>query len=148
MLHIYTDGGCIGNPGRGAWAFALYDTQTRAVMHQQSGYSAHTTNNQMELMAVISALEYCRDAVMPPQPLAIYTDSQYVMKGITEWIKVWIAHNWRKKDRKPLKNIELWQNLHRLSQRDGLVWHWVRGHAGHPMNELCHSLVHRAIENN
>ncbi len=147
---IYTDGGCIGNPGPGGWAFVAYKTNAPAGtpqhIAQQSGYAPQTTNNRMELMAVISALQYCRETLPPGTDITITTDSQYVQKGITEWMPAWLRNNWRKKDKKPLKNIELWQRLHALSEeRPNLTWKWVRGHSGHIQNELCHDLVQQAI---
>lgn len=142
-VKIYTDGGCSGNPGPGAWAYVLLAGETRLEAAQGA---PDTTNNRMELLAVISAL---RELDAHPQwsaaPLEIYTDSAYVQKGITQWIRVWEANGWRTSTKQPVKNQDLWQELRSLSRGRRIAWHWLEGHAGHRHNEECDRLVQRAI---
>ncbi len=123
IVEIFTDGACLGNPGAGGWAALL-----RYGVHEKilSGGEAHSTNNRMELMAVIVALQ----ALKRPCLLHIFTDSQYVLRGMTEWIA-----NWKRKNWKDVKNPDLWQQLDQLAQNHQIEWHWVKGHAGHPENE-------------
>lgn len=122
-VEIFTDGACLGNPGAGGWAALL-----RYGVHEKilSGGEAHSTNNRMELMAVIVALQVLKK----PCLLHIFTDSQYVLRGMTEWIA-----NWKRKNWKDVKNPDLWQQLDQLAQNHQIEWHWVKGHAGHPENE-------------
>ena len=142
-VKIYTDGGCSGNPGPGAWAYILLSGQTRL---QSAQAVPSTTNNRMELLAVISAL---RRLAAHPQwgaaPLEVYTDSAYVQKGITQWIRVWEANGWRTSAKQPVKNQDLWQELRSLSRVREIAWHWLAGHAGHLYNEECDQLVQQAI---
>ena len=139
MIEIYTDGACRGNPGPGGWAALL-----KMGDHEReiSGAEALTTNNRMELMAVIRALE----ALKRPVHARLYTDSQYVRRGITEWISAWKARGWRTADRKPVKNQDLWQRLDELNANHRLEWHWVPGHAGVPGNERVDRLANEAID--
>ena len=139
MIEIYTDGACRGNPGPGGWAALL-----KMGDHEReiSGAEALTTNNRMELMAVIRALE----ALKRPVQARLYTDSQYVRRGITEWISAWKARGWRTADRKPVKNQDLWQRLDELNANHRLEWHWVPGHAGVPGNERVDRLANEAID--
>lgn len=134
-LIIYTDGACKGNPGVGGWgAILIYGEVTKEI----SGYVDHTTNNQMELTAVIEALKILKREC----DIVIYTDSKYVQQGITEWISGWIKRGW-----KNVKNIELWQELHALAQKHNISWQWVRGHNGNPLNERADELANLAIIN-
>jgi ribonuclease HI len=139
VIEIYTDGACRGNPGPGGWAALL-----KMGDHEReiSGAEALTTNNRMELMAVIRALE----ALKRPVHARLYTDSQYVRRGITEWISAWKARGWRTADRKPVKNQDLWQRLDELNANHRLEWHWVPGHAGVPGNERVDRLANEAID--
>jgi ribonuclease HI len=139
VIEIYTDGACRGNPGPGGWAALL-----KMGDHEReiSGAEALTTNNRMELMAVIRALE----ALKRPVQARLYTDSQYVRRGITEWISAWKARGWRTADRKPVKNQDLWQRLDELNANHRLEWHWVPGHAGVPGNERVDRLANEAID--
>ena len=139
MIEIYTDGACRGNPGPGGWAALLL---MGAHEREISGAEAHTTNNRMELTAVIRALE----ALKRPVHARLYTDSQYVRNGITLWLPVWQARGWRTADRKPVKNQDLWQRLAELAGAHQLEWHWVPGHAGVPGNERVDRLANAAIE--
>ncbi|HSY46361.1 MAG TPA: ribonuclease HI [Steroidobacteraceae bacterium] len=139
MIEIYTDGACRGNPGPGGWAALLL---MGAHEREISGAEAHTTNNRMELTAVIRALE----ALKRPVHARLYTDSQYVRNGITRWLLVWQARGWRTADRKPVKNQDLWQRLAELAGAHQLEWHWVPGHAGVPGNERVDRLANAAIE--
>ncbi len=139
QIEIYTDGACRGNPGPGGWAALLrYGDHERRI----SGAESPTTNNRMELMAAISGLEALRRASV----VALYTDSQYVQRGITEWLASWIARGWRTADRKPVKNADLWQRLQAAAAPHKVKWHWVRGHAGHPENETVDALANAAID--
>ncbi len=139
MIEIYTDGACRGNPGPGGWAALLL---MGAHEREISGAEAHTTNNRMELTAVIRALE----ALKRPVHARLYTDSQYVRNGITRWLPVWQARGWRTADRKPVKNQDLWERLAALAGAHQLEWHWVPGHAGVPGNERVDRLANAAIE--
>ncbi len=139
MIQIYTDGACRGNPGPGGWA-ALLMLGTHE--KELSGAEAHTTNNRMELTAVIRALE----ALKRPVTAHIYTDSQYVMRGILEWLPAWKARGWRTAGRKPVKNQDLWEGLDALCAQHRLEWHWVPGHAGVPGNERVDLLANEAID--
>jgi ribonuclease HI len=131
---IYTDGACSGNPGPGGWGAILIAGARRKEI---SGGEASTTNNRMELMAAISALE----ALTRPARVDLHTDSEYVMKGITQWIHGWKARGWKTADKKPVKNSELWQRLDAAQSRHQVVWHWVRGHSGHDENERADELA-------
>ena len=139
MIDIYTDGACRGNPGPGGWGALL---QMDEHERELSGAEALTTNNRMELTAVIRALE----ALKRPVQARIYTDSQYVRRGITEWLASWQARGWRTADKKPVKNQDLWQQLAHLSAAHQLEWHWVPGHAGVPGNERVDRLANLAID--
>ena len=135
---IYTDGACEGNPGRGGWgAILCSDGHEKEI----SGAQEYTTNNQMELMAVIKAIE----AIKAKRPIHIYTDSQYVQKGMVEWLEGWKAKGWKTAQKKPVKNKELWQKLDEIQQGYDISWHWVKGHAGHEMNERADQLAKQAI---
>ena len=135
---IYTDGACSGNPGPGGWgAILTYGDKCREI----SGGEALTTNNRMELMAAIKGLEALRRKV----PVRVHTDSTYLKDGITRWIHDWKARGWRTSDKKPVKNVDLWQRLEALLERHDVEWKWVRGHAGHPMNERADALARRGM---
>lgn len=137
---IYTDGACSGNPGPGGWGALL---RIGGQEQELSGFDPATTNNRMELMAVIEALR----ALKRPVAARVHTDSQYVQKGISEWIHGWKKRGWLTADRKPVKNIDLWQALDAASAGHRIEWLWVRGHAGHAENERVDVLARRAIEN-
>jgi ribonuclease HI len=139
VIEIYTDGACRGNPGPGGWAALL---QMGEHEKELSGAEALTTNNRMELTAVIRALE----ALKRPVQVRLYTDSQYVRRGITEWLRAWKARGWRTADRKPVKNQDLWQLLEQASAPHQIEWHWVPGHAGVPGNERVDRLANEAID--
>jgi ribonuclease HI len=138
QIYVYTDGACKGNPGPGGWGALLVCGEHERELF---GGEARTTNNRMELLAVIRALE----AIDKPLPLTIYTDSQYVMKGITEWLAGWRARGWLTAARKPVKNVDLWQALSEQVDRFEVRWQWVRGHAGHPGNERADQLANRGV---
>lgn len=139
MLKIWTDGSCLGNPGPGGWAFiATNGTQTA----ERSGYELNTTNNRMELTAVIRALTASRHH----NEIELHTDSQYVKNGMQLWVPQWKNNNWKTAAKKPVKNKELWQQLDELSQNKKIHWVWVRGHAGNPFNERCDELARNAAE--
>ena len=146
-MKIYTDGGCSGNPGPGGWAFVMVlDTfQGGKILTEQSGGEKDTTNNRMELTAVIESLRALKTMNGAPRQVAIYTDSQYVQKGITEWIGKWKRNAWRTSDKKPVKNQDLWLELDSLAGRFSLAWVWVRGHSGIEYNERCDRMTQEAI---
>ena len=138
-VDIYTDGACRGNPGPGGWAaFLSIDGQERDI----SGAETLTTNNRMELTAVIRALE----ALQRPVLIRVFTDSEYVRKGITEWVKNWKVRGWKTSDKKPVKNQDLWEQLDALASSHQIEWHWVKGHAGVPGNERADRLANEAID--
>ena len=141
VVDIYTDGACSGNPGPGGWGALL---RIGATEKELSGYAASTTNNRMELMAVIEALR----ALKRPVAARVHTDSQYVQKGISEWIHGWKRRGWKTADRQPVKNADLWQVLDALAAGHRIEWLWVRGHAGHVENERVDALARKAIEEN
>jgi ribonuclease HI len=139
-VDIFTDGACSGNPGPGGWGALL---RIGAKEKELSGYEPATTNNRMELMAVIEALR----ALKRPVTARVHTDSQYVQKGISEWIHGWKKRGWLTADKKPVKNADLWQALDSAQAGHAIEWLWVRGHAGHVENERVDALARRAIEN-
>ena len=138
-LFAYTDGACSGNPGPGGWGVVLQAREGEAVLRERelSGGAAETTNNQMELMAAISALETLRR----PSAITIVTDSTYVKNGITGWIHGWKRNGWRNAAKKPVANAELWQRLDAAQALHDVTWTWVKGHAGHPENERADALA-------
>jgi len=137
-VHVYTDGACKGNPGRGGWGVLLsYGERTRELF----GGEAHTTNNRMELTAVIRALE----ALNRQCRIKLHTDSKYVQQGITAWIHDWKKRGWKTADRKPVKNVDLWRRLDELAREHEIEWIWVRGHSGHDGNERADELANRGV---
>ncbi len=140
-INIYTDGSSLGNPGKGGWgAILIYNGREKKI----SGNNKDATNNQMELMAVIQALEEIK---MDSFAINVYTDSQYVRNGITKWIFNWIKNDWKSAKKKPIKNKELWQELYELSQKYSINWHWVKAHNGNKYNEIADKLAREAAEN-
>ncbi len=140
-IEIYTDGACKGNPGPGGWGVLLKAGGTEKELF---GGELATTNNRMELMAVIQALS----ALKRPCEVTLFLDSQYVLKGITEWLPGWKAKGWRTASKQPVKNVELWQQLDALVQQGGhqIDWRWVRGHNGDPGNERADALANRGVD--
>jgi len=140
LVIIHTDGACSGNPGPGGYgAILTFGDHEKEI----SGGEPHTTNNRMELMAAIAALE----ALKRPCKVDLHTDSQYVQQGISSWIKSWKRNGWRTADKKPVKNVDLWQRLDAALAPHEVHWHWVKGHDGHEMNERADVLARSAIEN-
>ncbi|GAB4136799.1 MAG: ribonuclease HI [Sphingomonadales bacterium] len=139
IVEIFTDGACSGNPGPGGWGAVLRWNGTEKEL---SGAAAATTNNRMELMAAIEAL----NALSRPCRVVLTTDSQYVKNGITQWLANWKRRGWRTADKKPVKNADLWQALDAAAGRHEIDWHWVRGHAGHAENERADALARAAIQ--
>jgi ribonuclease HI len=137
-VEIYTDGACSGNPGPGGWGVLL---RSAGRERELCGGESRTTNNRMELTAVIRALE----ALKRPVKARVHTDSQYVQKGISEWIHAWKRRGWKTADRQPVKNVDLWQELERLAGQHEIEWQWVRGHAGHAENERADELARRGM---
>lgn len=139
-IEIFTDGACLGNPGPGGWGVIL---RYNDVEKELSGNEANTTNNKMELTAVISALS----ALKEPCNITLYTDSRYVMDGIEKWIFNWKQNGWKTANKKaPVKNLELWQKLDELQTQHDIRWVWVKGHAGHKENERCDELARTAAQ--
>jgi len=138
-IDIFTDGACRGNPGPGGWGAIL-----RRGAHEKElwGGERETTNNRMELTAAIKSLA----ALKRPVAARVHTDSQYVLKGISEWIHGWKKNGWKTADKKPVKNVDLWQELDSLAGQHRLEWIWVKGHAGHPENERADALANRGID--
>ena len=135
---IYTDGACSGNPGPGGWGALL---QYGDAEKEICGGEADTTNNRMEMMAAIMALE----SLKRPMAIDLYTDSTYVRSGITEWLAGWKRRNWRTAAKKPVKNVDLWQRLDNATGQHDIAWHWVKGHAGNPGNERADELARTGI---
>lgn len=150
-IAIYTDGGCHGNPGPGGWAYVIVGN--RKILAEKSGADVYTTNNRMELAAVANALEAMPELLSSlskrSHEISVYTDSQYVQKGISEWIFLWKKNGWRTSEKKPVKNQDLWQKLDALAASVSslpIKWEWVKGHAGNTYNEICDKMTQDAIE--
>ena len=141
-VDIFTDGGCSGNPGPGGWAYVVLSEGK--MISYSSGGEAQTTNNRMELNAVIHAIEDV--SLLGATTITISTDSQYVKNGITTWIKSWKKNGWKTASKDPVKNRELWEELDRLNSAGNIRWNWVKGHAGIKYNEMCDSLVRKEME--
>ncbi len=137
-IQIYTDGACKGNPGPGGWGALLVSGDNEKELF---GGEASTTNNRMEMMAVIQAL----GALKRPCQITLHTDSQYVLKGMTEWLPGWKAKGWKTASREPVKNVDLWQTLEVAAKQHQIEWVWVKGHAGHPGNERADQLANRGV---
>ena len=139
QVTIYTDGACSGNPGPGGWgAVLICGGHERDIF----GGEGHTTNNRMEMMAAIQAL----DALKKPCKVELHTDSQYLRQGITEWLAGWKARGWKTADKKPVKNEDLWRRLDEARARHEVAWRWVKGHAGHPLNERADALARQGVK--
>jgi ribonuclease HI len=139
VVEVYADGACKGNPGPGGWGVLMVDGGKERELH---GGEPATTNNRMELTAVIRALE----ALPGGSRVRLYTDSQYVQKGITEWIHAWKRRGWRTADKKPVKNDDLWKRLDEAARSHQVEWRWVKGHAGHPGNERADALANKGVD--
>jgi len=138
-IEMYTDGSCLGNPGPGGWAAMLvYKGKTKML----TGTETDTTNNRMELMAVIAGLSHLKG----PCEIALFTDSKYVMDGACQWMPNWKAKNWKNSKKEPVKNQDLWQRLDAAMEQHQINWHWVKGHAGHPQNEAVDVAARTAAE--
>jgi ribonuclease HI len=151
-IEIWTDGGCHGNPGPGAWAYLIASgegAEERRVIAERTGAEKLTTNNRMELRAVISSLEDLDNVLKAaggnPKNITVFTDSEYVKSGITKWMLNWKANGWRTAAKKPVKNQDLWTRLDSLCASRPLLWRWVNGHSGIIFNERCDALVQKAI---
>jgi ribonuclease HI len=138
-IKIYTDGACRGNPGPGGWGALLRYGDTDKIL---SGAELNTTNNRMELSAAIQALNALRESCH----IDLYTDSQYVQKGISEWLVGWKKRGWKRADKSPVKNVDLWQALDEQAARHKITWHWVKGHSGHIENEMADQIANDAID--
>jgi ribonuclease HI len=160
-IHIYTDGGCSGNPGPGAWAYMIVrdradksvsgrgssssSKSSQEIIVEKWGAERETTNNRMELSAVLAALEMLRKLNIAPKRVVVFTDSQYVQLGMTQWIYTWKRNGWRTSDKGPVKNQDLWQRMDALAAHFSITWKWVKGHAGNMYNERCDQLTRQAI---
>ena len=143
-IKIYTDGACIGNPGPGGWASIIFFENKKKELY---GGEKLTTNNRMELMAAIKALEYCeiQEEKQPSlEHIKIFTDSNYLKEGITVWINNWEKNNWKTSDKKNVKNVDLWKKLKDLTKSKQIEWNWIKGHSDNPMNELADKLAKKA----
>lgn len=138
-VKIYTDGACKGNPGPGGWGVLLRYNEVDKTLH---GGESLTTNNRMELMAAIKGLE----ALTRPCTVDLYTDSQYLRKGMSEWMKQWKLNDWKNSKKEPVKNADLWQSLDVLAAKHKITWHWVKGHSGHKENDMVDALANKGIE--
>jgi ribonuclease HI len=138
-VEIYTDGACSGNPGPGGWGAVLMYGKTEKEI---SGHEEHTTNNRMELMAAIKALHVLKE----PCKVTLHTDSKYVLQGITEWVEGWEKRGWKTADKKPVKNVDLWQALVAAAEKHDIHWKWVKGHAGNVHNDRADALATGAIK--
>ena len=136
---IYCDGSCKGNPGPGGWAAILIYRGKRKIL---TGFERETTNNIMELTCAVKALE----ALKEPCTVVVYSDSTYLVKGMTEWIQNWKERRWKNSQKKLIKNLELWQQLDRIAQKHTIYWQWIKGHEGHPENEECDRLAKNEIK--
>ncbi|MGO3933299.1 ribonuclease HI [Rhodopseudomonas pseudopalustris] len=141
LVTIFTDGACSGNPGPGGWGAIL---KFGEIEKELKGGESPTTNNRMELLAAIAALE----ALTKPCTVELYTDSQYLRQGITSWIHNWKRNGWKTADKKPVKNVDLWQRLEAALHQHEVRWHWVKGHAGHPENERADQLARDGLAEN
>ena len=139
LVRMYSDGACKGNPGVGGWGVILRFGDTEKELY---GGEAHTTNNRMELLAVINGLLALKRACQ----VEVYTDSSYVKDGISQWLPNWKKRGWKTADKKPVKNVDLWQRLDELAAGHEITWHWVRGHSGHPENERADALANKGVE--
>ncbi len=138
QVEIFCDGACKGNPGPGGWGALL---RFGAIEKELCGGEPHTTNNRMEMMAVIQALE----ALKRPMPIRVVTDSQYLRQGVTQWMTRWKRNGWQTANKQPVKNQDLWERLDRALAAHRVEWHWVKGHAGHPENERADALANQGI---
>jgi ribonuclease HI len=141
LVELHTDGACSGNPGPGGWAYVLIHNAS-GKRREKSGAELETTNNRMELQAVIEGLT----ALTRPSSVDLYSDSQYVLKGLREWMAGWKQKGWRTADKKPVKNRELWEQLDELKSNHEVRFHWIKGHNEHPENELCDQMAVAARE--
>jgi ribonuclease HI len=139
QIEIFTDGACRGNPGPGGWGALI---RYKTIEKEFYGGEKQTTNNRMELTAAIEGLKAVKDSC----EISLTTDSQYVRKGITEWLTNWKARGWKTASKKPVKNVDLWQALDEQAARHKIAWHWVKGHSGHRENELADQLANRGID--
>ena len=140
MIKVYTDGACSGNPGIGGWGVVILENNKDEIL--LSGGNDNTTNNRMELQAAIEALKVLKQTY----EIDLTTDSSYVKNGITQWLAKWKTNNWLTSNRKPVKNIDLWQELDELTQKHSIRWHWIKGHSGHIGNESADKLANKGID--
>ncbi len=144
---LYTDGACRGNPGPGSYGFLIQDFNSD-IVHEDAKHFNHTTNNKMELSAVIFGLEYLADIITPMHSVYVYTDSKYVVDGMKSWVAGWKRRGWKKADNKAPENVELWKKLDELREICRVEFNWVKGHAGHAQNEYVDGLANKALDEN
>ncbi len=139
VVEIFTDGACRGNPGPGGWGVLLKYNEIIKTLY---GYETYTTNNRMELLAAIKGIELLKRSCT----INLFTDSQYLCKGMSEWLKNWKKRNWLTAKKMPIKNIDLWKNLDELAMKHAISWHWIKGHSGHYENDFVDALANKAID--
>lgn len=144
---LFTDGACRGNPGPGAWAYLIQDHNGK-IIKEGAGVNSQTTNNKMELGAIIEGLKILNKITTPMHSIYVYTDSKYVVDGMNSWVSGWKKRGWKKADKKEPENIDLWQKLDQLATESKIHFHWVKGHAGHPQNEYVDQLANTALDEN
>jgi ribonuclease HI len=144
---LYTDGACRGNPGPGSYAY-LVQEHSNKIVHESARHSEYTTNNKMEMSAVVEGLEFLKESVSPMHTIYVFTDSKYVVDGMKSWIHSWKKRGWKKADKKPPENLDLWKSLDQLSQICKVEFHWVKGHSGHPQNEYVDVLANKVLDEN
>jgi ribonuclease HI len=144
---LYTDGACRGNPGPGSYAYIVQDCEAK-IVKQFADYSDHTTNNKMELKAIIEGLKSLKDTIGPMHEVYIYTDSKYAVDGMKSWVAGWKKRGWKKADKKAPENLDLWKELDSLTSMAHLHFNWVKGHSGHPQNEYVDNLANIVLDDN
>ncbi len=146
--HLFTDGACQPNPGKGGWAFILYPKAQSKKRIVRSGYEAKSTNNRMEITAVLEGLKYVSKSFNKSPEFTLFADSKYILQAIGSWMKTWVKNDWKRKDKKPVLNLDLWKQIYTLSQDIQITCVHVKGHSGHPENEECDQLAVAEIQAN
>ena len=144
---LYTDGACRGNPGPGSWAYIIQNNES-SIVEENADFDEYTTNNKMELGAVINGLESLASMVTPMHTILVYTDSKYVVDGMKSWVAGWKKRGWKKADNKAPENVELWKKLDELRSIANIDFHWVKGHSGHAQNEYVDGLANKVLDEN
>lgn len=147
QIHLFTDGACQPNPGNGGWAFIVYPEDCPNKRTAKSGFEQNTTNNRMEITAVLRGLQYLEKAFIDPE-ITLFSDSKYIVQSISSWMRGWARNGWKKKDKKPVLNVDLWKEMLRLVDKLSIKCVHVKGHSGHPENEECDQLAVKEIQTN